>query len=603
MNMQKLKIPGGNWNLGLLLKGDDASIERDKELTMKKSEEFVKKWKNRDDYLTDPKILKKALDDYNEWSEKYGSSGKAGLYLHLRTMQDQNNPELKAKYNKVEELSNKISNEMIFFSHRISKIPEKEQKKFLDYIELKEYKHWLEMSFRNARYLLSEDEEKIITLMSSSAYNKWVDMVSGFLAKEEREVLNGEGKIEKKNFSEIQSLISNIDKKIRDKSAEAFNEVLEKYSDVAEAEINAIISTKKTEDELRKMPRPDFSRHLSDDIDSSVVDALIKAVSERFDIAKRYYALKTKLLGLDKLKYHERNVPYGKIEKEYFYEDSISLVNKVFNNLDKEFGQLFMNFVEQERIDVYPKKGKIGCACCIPSLISNPIYLLLNHTNRLQDVLIMAHEAGHGINYELIKKRERALNFGSPLSTAEVASTFMEDFVLREIEREADDELRLAIMINKLNDDISSIFRQTACYKFEQDLHFRFREKGYLSKEEIGKIFQKNMGAYMGDAVEQSLGSENWWVYWNHIRYFFYVYSYSSGLLISKSMQRSVRKNKEFVKKVKEFLSAGSSASPRDIFLKMGIDIKDKKFWNEGLNEIEDLLSEAEKLAKKLGKI
>ncbi len=103
--------------------------------------------------------------------------------------------------------------------------------------------------------------------------------------------------------------------------------------------------------------------------------------------------------------------------------------------------------------------------------------------------------------------------------------------MLDEILHAADDELRLAIMMQKLNDDVSSIFRQVACYRFEQELHKDFRAKGYLSKEEIGKLFQKHMAAYMGNAVLQSEGSENWWVYWNHIRYFFYVYSYASGLL------------------------------------------------------------------------
>ena len=107
----------------------------------------------------------------------------------------------------------------------------------------------------------------------------------------------------------------------------------------------------------------------------------------------------------------------------------------------------------------------------------------------------------------------------------------------------------------------------------------------------------------MGKAVEQSEGSENWWVYWSHIRYFFYVYSYASGLLISKSLQNSVKQDPAFILKVKEFLSAGLSDSPKNIFSKLGIDITDKGFWNKGLDEIEKLLVETEMLAKKLGKM
>jgi oligoendopeptidase F len=159
------------------------------------------------------------------------------------------------------------------------------------------------------------------------------------------------------------------------------------------------------------------------------------------------------------------------------------------------------------------------------------------------------------------------------------------------------------MMMMKLNNIVSTIFRQVALYRFEQELHGDFRSKGYLSKEEIGKLFQKHMSAYMGSSIELSRGSENWWVYWSHIRRFFYVYSYANGLLISKSLQASVKNDPNFIEKVKEFLSAGKSDSPKNIFKKLGIDIAKKKFWDNGLDEVEHLLQETTKLAKKLKKI
>ena len=116
-------------------------------------------------------------------------------------------------------------------------------------------------------------------------------------------------------------------------------------------------------------------------------------------------------------------------------------------------------------------------------------------------------------------------------------------------------------------------------------------------------MFGRHMSAYMGDAVEQSKGSENWWVYWNHLRYYFYVYSYAGGLLISKSLQNSVKEDPRFIVKVKDFLSAGLSDSPRNIFLKLGINIGDAGFWDQGLTEVNRLLKETEALALKLGKI
>ena len=391
-------------------------------------------------------------------------------------------------------------------------------------------------------------------------------------------------------------------RRVRDSAADAFNGILGKHVDAAEAELNSVLANKKVDDELRHVSRPDLMRHITDDIDSEVVDSLTKTVAERFDISCRYYRLKASLLKVKRLKYHERNIEYGTINTSYPYPQTVRLVRTVFRNLDDSFSSILDRFIENGQLDVYPRKGKVSGAFCAHLLISQPTYILLNHTGRLNDVLTLAHEMGHGINNELIKEKQNALNFGTPLSTAEVASTFMEDFVLREIVKEADDELRLSIMMMRLNDEVSTIFRQVACYRFEQELHQEFRQKGYLSKEEIGRLFQKHMAAYMGNAVEQSPGSENWWIYWSHIRSFFYVYSYASGLLISKSLQHSVRKDPAFIDKVRDFLSAGLSDSPKNIFKRLGVDISDEQFWNKGLDEVEELLNETITLAKKLGK-
>ncbi|MDO8498349.1 MAG: M3 family metallopeptidase, partial [bacterium] len=184
-----------------------------------------------------------------------------------------------------------------------------------------------------------------------------------------------------------------------------------------------------------------------------------------------------------------------------------------------------------------------------------------------------------------------------------VASVFMEDFILEEVSQQANDNIRLTLMVERLNRAVSTIFRQIAAYRFEIELHKTFRAKGYLSKEEIGQLFQKHMASYMGPGVEQSPGSENWWVYWSHIRSFFYNYSYANGALISKALQAELRKNPQFIEKIKEFLSAGLSEAPQETFKKLGINIADKNFWLEGLEEVETLLEETATLAKKLKKI
>lgn len=581
----------------------------EEEYTLKRKEieeanySFINKWKGRKDYLSNPEILKEALYEYDNLLRYFGTDGDEGYYYWLRNQLNKNDPDLKAKLSKIDEFSKKIQNDIQFFYINICKIPKKNQEIFLSYKPLSPFKHYLERAFREADFILSDKEERIINLKSTSAYSYWVRMTSSFLSKQERTVLTEKGVKEKRTFSEIVSLLNNKNKQVRDYSASVFNSILNNFVDIAEYELNSILHNKKIDDELRKIPRPDLERHINDDIDSDVVDTLVDTVSNHFHIPERYYELKSRLLGLKRLKYHERNVEYGNINKKFSFSDSIKIVSRVMNELDRDFYEILQDFISKGRFDVYPKKGKSNGAFCAHHLINQPTYILLNHNNRLDDVLTLAHELGHGINNELIKQKQMAINFGTPLSTAEVSSTFMEDFVLKDILNKANDETRLTIMVKKLNDDVSTIFRQIACYKFEQELHNEFRTKGYLSKKDIGSLFQKHMASYMGKYVEQSRGSENWWVYWGHIRTFFYVYSYASGLLISKSMQKAVQQDRTYITKVKDFLSAGLSESPKILFKNLGIDITNKDFWIRGISEIDSLLDDTFKVARKLKKI
>ena len=587
------------WNL--------SPFERTKEIYEKERvkaknafENFSSKWKNRKDYLEKPEILAEALVEYNELERKFGEQNE-GCFYWLRSRQDVNDPEVKAGFNSFLEFQRDLYNQVRFFDLEVSKIKKELQNKFLSYSGLQKFKNYLQKGFNESEYLLSEEVEKALSVTSQSGHSDWLKLNEKLLTNQKREVILGNGEIVDKNYEELLGLMQNPDSNIRKNAAKAFNSILEKNLDVSEAEINSILRRKKEIDKLRGMSRPDLGRHLDDNIETEIVDTLIKTVTERFSISKRYYALKSKLFGVDKINYYERAADYGKLDAEFSYEKSKNLVEKVLSNIDLEFGNIFKKFVDNGAIDVFPKNGKEGGAFCVYFGKDQPVYIMLNHTNTLTDVTTLAHEVGHGINDELMRK-QNALNYSTPLATAEVASTFMEDFVLEELLKEATQEEKLTIMMQKLDGDIASIQRQIACYNFETNLHKEFREKGDLPKERIGEMFKEEMGAYMGNSVNLE-GADNWWSYWSHIRNFFYVYSYSSGILISKAMQQKVKEDPKFINNVKDFLSAGESKSPKELFLDMGIDVTKKEFWNKGLDKVENLLDETESLAKKLGKI
>lgn len=581
-----------NWDLTpLFVNEKDPKIEETEQLALRASYAFINKWKEQKDYLSNPETLLEALTEYESWLKNYGCNSKVTYYFHLRTELDQNNPELKARFNKAKEVAIQIQNDIQFFTIKLAKISPSIQKKFLNEPRLATYHYFLKRLFVEAKYLLSEPEEKIANLYSETSYLNWVNLVSSLLSKEE---YNGQ------NFAQILSAISNPDKKKRTKAFSIINKILAQHADVAEAELNSVLGYKKVSDDLRQTPRPDFLRHLSDDISSQTVDSLIDAVSSRFDIPQRYYQLKAKILGFKKIKYYEKNIPIGKTNKKYSYEKSVGLVHDVLGQLDKDLQNIFDDFIKKGQIDALPKLNKTDGAFCTHMRSIDPTYILLNHTNQLRDVLTLAHETGHGINNELIKRKHGEIYFDTPISTAEVASTFLEDFVLEKLSKQNDKKFALALKMSKLDDDISSIFRQVSAYRFEQELHERYRRQGYLSKKEIGELFLKHMKNYTGPSMDYPAGTENWWIYWSHFRNFFYVYSYASGLLISKTLQGKVRQNPIFINSVKEFLTTGTSIAPEKAFQNLGIEISDKNFWLDGLKEIDLLLTETEKLYSNL---
>lgn len=580
------------WNLKPLFKSDgDPNITKRQAEVLENSYKFINKWKIRTDYLNNPRALAIALKEYEGWLANYGTNDQICYYFWLRSEQEKNNPKIKAKLNQAKDVAVKIDNDIQFFTINLSKISLANQKKFLQSPELEPYRRLLQRLFETARFTKSEAEEKILNHLSDTSYHRWVNLLESLLAEEER---NGQ------NFPMLLANCSNPDKKIRHKAGQAVNEVLQAWAPVAEQELNAVLEYKKSIDQIREADEPETLRLVSDDISKQAVEAMLQAVEDNYPLAKRYYKLKAKILKQNELNYFERAVPVGKIKKKWTFEEARRLVAQELQKLDSELNQIFENFLKNGQLDVYPNKGKSDGAFCAHYSSTLPTYILLNHTNQWQDVKTLAHEVGHGINNELVRKNGRPLYFGTPTSTAEVASTFFEDMVLASSRENLSDQEKLIMLMSKLDDEVSTIFRQVAAFRFEQNLHRKYRQEGYLAKEKIGKLWQTEMKKYMGPSVKFPTGSENWWVYWSHFRNFFYVYSYASGLLIAKTLQSKVRANPKFINEVKKFLSAGTSQSPREIFAQLGLEIENPVFWQTGLKQFEELLTEAEKLYNKI---
>lgn len=580
------------WNTSKLYKNiSDPQIEKDIETCIKKNRAFALRWRNNKRYTQDPKTLSIALQEYEQLQQKYGQCTKPSYYLFLLNSLNQTDTDIKAKLNKVSAISTQLENEIQFFELNISKINTVIQKKFLNSPYLKNYKHYLQQLFAVSKYLLSDKEEKIFNLTSKTSYSNWVNMISELLDKQKLIVRDEQEKEKEITYNEVSKYLDSKSKSVRDYASKQFNKINGKYLEIAEFEINSILEGKKISDDYRGITRPDLTRYLSDDIDSEIVDTLADTVTKYFHIPQKYYQYKAKQLNQRHIKYYERNIPLGDIDLEYKYDEAMDLVKDTFKNLDTEFYNIVSNFEKNSQYDVFPREGKSGGAFCITVGKDLPTYILLNHSNKLNDVLTIAHESGHGIHSEL-SKSQNELNSSYPTSLAEVASTFFEDFVLERILEDNRDDIRKVILNQKVNNDISTIFRQIAFLNFEKEMHKEFRESGYLSKERISDIFVKHMKAYLGKSVIDDESMRYGWIYVTHFRSFFYVYSYASGLLISKALQSMVREDKKNIDLVKRFLSSGSTKSPKEIFRDIVIDITKKDFWIRGIKEVERNLEE-----------
>ncbi|HNW23719.1 MAG TPA: hypothetical protein PKH06_03085, partial [Candidatus Dojkabacteria bacterium] len=355
-----------DWNLKLLYKNiSDKQIEKDIQESKIAVNTFVKKWKYTDEYLTNPNTLLNALKEYEKLMEDIGVCTKPSYFIFLNRAIDQESTELKSKENILHQICLELENNIQFFLLNISKIPKEKQYIFLNDPTLDRYHHFLKTLFDTSKYILSDSEEKVFNIKSKTSHSNWVNMLSELLSKQILEVKDEEGKLKTISYNEVSKYLDNKDKDIRDFVAKNFLSINKRYEEIAEFEINSVLEDKSISDTYRKVPTPQTTRLLADDMQEDVIETLRNTVIENFDISKRFYKLKAKILKQEKLAYYERNVNVGEIELKYPFENSFKQVENTFNMLDTEFSDILNTFISEGRYDVYPKKGKDGGAFCI----------------------------------------------------------------------------------------------------------------------------------------------------------------------------------------------------------------------------------------------
>ncbi|MEA2167631.1 MAG: oligoendopeptidase, partial [Solirubrobacteraceae bacterium] len=467
--------------------------------------------------------------------------------------------------------------------------------------ELDFAKHHLAAARRYRPHLLSEAEEQLMSEKAVTGSNAWDRLFEEHTSALE---IRYEGEEPVALMSALARL-SSPDRAVRQATSAAVTTALEPGLRTRAYIFNTLLADKALDDRKRGYATWLSSRNLANEASDESVEALVSAVRNRYEIARRWYRLKAQLLGLDKLADYDRVAAVTEDEETVAWKDARAMVQDCFDSFSDEFGGIARRFFDEGWIDGPLRPGKRGGAFCSYAVPSVHPYVMLNYTSKRRDVLTLAHELGHGL-HAVLGGTQGIFHMSTPLTLAETASVFAEEIVFgRLMQDAATPASRLDLLASSVEGSIATVFRQVAMNRFEALVHTERREQGELSVERFNELWTESQTEMLGDAVEVTEGYRTWWSYVPHfISTPGYVYAYSYGQLLALSVYARYRAEGEaFVPAYLDLLRAGGSRSPQELGEIVGIDLADPGFWDAGLDLVEAQLDDAEAAARDSGRI
>jgi oligoendopeptidase F len=595
------------WDLEPLVDGEgQEGVERRLVEALELAKAFAVRYAGRLDQL-DSAGLRDAM---NELAAIHELVARAGYFAALRFSTDTAEPANGALLQSVQEQETAIGTTLLFFELEWAALSDERAQELLAGDGLEFCAHHLRNVRRYREHLLSEPEEKILTEKSLTGASAWTRLFEELTSAievtlpTEGEPSSADG-TEKLALDVALSRLSLADRDLRRGTAEAVTAALAPGLRTRAYLFNTLLADKATDDRLRHYPNWLAARNLANEASDESVNALIEAVRARYEIPRRWYRLKAKLLGVERLADYDRMASVTEDEATYPFAQAREIVLDCYSSFSPELGSLAKRFFDERRIDapVRPaKRGGAFCASAVPSVFP---YVLLNYTARRRDVLTLAHELGHGVHFALAA-RQGVFHQSTPLTLAETASVFAETIVFgRLLQEDSQPASRLALLAENLEDTIATVFRQVAMNRFEDLVHTSRREQGEISAERFGELWVESQSEMMGDSVELTEGYRSWWSYIPHfIGSPGYVYAYAYGQLLALSVyERYQQLGEEMVPRYLELLSAGGSRSPQELGEIVGVDLGDPGFWTAGLDLVERQLQEAEAAAEASGRL
>ncbi|HEX5028388.1 MAG TPA: M3 family oligoendopeptidase [Gaiellaceae bacterium] len=582
------------WDLSDLYSGgDDPRIEQDVEETEAAAAAFRERYYERVAELT-PVELREAIEEREQIESIFT---RAIYFAHLQFSTDMNDSPRGALVAKLTEKGAAIDTQLLFFGLELAALEDEQAEAFISSDELEHWRHWLRTIRKFRPYLLSEAEEKILTEKSVSGFAAWDRLYDELLGAIKVDLDGNEV-----NFEEAMSKLHAADRDLRRRASEAITVALGPGLRTRTFIFNTIAVDKSIDDRLRGYASWISARNLANDTTDEAVEALIDAVVGRYDVVQRYYRLKAKLLGLDRLSFYDRMAPLAEDAEQVEWSEAKTLVLDAFSDFSSETGDIIERFFAESWIDAPPRDGKRPGAFCATNVPGVHPYVFMNYTGDRRSVLTLAHELGHGLHGYLAQPLG-LFNASSPLTTAETASVFGEALTFKRLLAiEEDPQRRLNLLAGRIEDSIGTVYRQIALNRFEHAVHTSRREEGELSPEKFEELWLDSQLKLFGDSVDTD-GYATWWSYIPHfIGTPGYVYAYSYGFLFALSIFRKYElEGDSMVEPYLDVLRAGGSKTPEELAEMVGLDLTDRRIWDAGIDALAVELDEAEALAVDLG--
>ncbi|HXQ00049.1 MAG TPA: M3 family oligoendopeptidase [Solirubrobacteraceae bacterium] len=525
--------------------------------------------------------------------------GRAGTYAGLRFSVDTANPAAGALMQEVQERATEIETTLLFFELEWAALPDNQVHDVLADERLSFCAHYLRNARRYREHLLSEPEEKILAEKSVTGAAAWSRLFDELTSAIE---VHSDG--ETVALDVALSRLALADRELRRSTAEEVTEALAPGLRTRAFLFNTLLADKATDDRLRRYPSWLAARNLSNEASDESVAALVEAVRGRYELPRRWYRLKAKMLGIERLADYDRMAAVTEDEVTYTFAQAREIVLDCYSSFSSELGAVARTFFDGRYIDAPVRPAKRGGAFCASAVPSVHPYVMLNYTSRRRDVLTLAHELGHGVHFALAAE-QGVFHQGTPLTLAETASVFGETIVFgRLLAEDSSPASRLALLAENIEGAIATVFRQVAMNRFEELVHTARREQGELSVERFGELWVESQSEMLGDSVQITEGYRSWWSYVPHfIGSPGYVYAYAYGQLLALSVyQRYEQRGEELVPRYLELLAAGGSRSPEELGQIVDVDLSDPGFWDAGLDLVERQLEAAEAAAREAGR-